>query len=379
VESAGVLVALRSARVGQLADSLYFLGFLWTLYALIDSFVIHQMSIAEAVFRAFGYALVTTATGMFLRLFLLQFEYLEEEQVRLGEQTIEEEIGRFTKEVNRAVTSISGFSTQTDTALTEWIDSLNKSTGALKTTVDGVKGQTADLKEALVEMQKTSVKHMDELVETALSQFIQKVAPSVEALNNANRQFVTEVNTSTAKVETAISAGVNNIGAIVHAGAIQIESQLSRGTNAISISLEKSTQTIETTAAKFTDSLLKQMGKLESSLADVFKQIAEIRVPADIVEKTVGEQLDRVNARLGESTRAFQEGITNLSKQIGEVRVPADIIERTVAEQVATVTATLVMTTRALEGTIETFSKSVLNMAKQLQYKPSRSWWKFWA
>src|SRR5215510_11066745 len=105
-------MALRSARVGQLADSLYFLGFLWTLWALIDSFVINQLSIAEGVFRAFGYALVTTATGMFLRLLLLQFGYSAEDQVRLGESIVEEEIAQFSKAVSNAVTSISRFHTQ---------------------------------------------------------------------------------------------------------------------------------------------------------------------------------------------------------------------------------------------------------------------------
>ncbi|MEM4283834.1 MAG: hypothetical protein QXS96_05020 [Candidatus Caldarchaeum sp.] len=359
VESAGEFVALRSARVGQLADSLYFLGFLWTLYALIDSFVIREMSIAEAVFRAFGYALVTTATGMFLRLFLLQFGYSEEEQVRLGERTVEEEIARFSKEVRSAVDSISDFRKQTDAALTGWIKSLNKSTEALKAAVDDVRAQTTDLKDVLAEMHKASAEHIDKLVEAALSQFIQKVAPSFEALNNANSQFVTEVNTSTAKVESAVGAGVKIFEAAVHAGATQIQSELSKGAGAISTSLENSTQTIQTATAKFTESLLTQMGKLESSLADVLKQIGEIRVPADIVEKAVAEQLDRVNARLEESTRAFQEAITHLSKRVGEIRVPADIVEKAVAEQLDRVNARLEESTRAFQEAITHLSKRV--------------------
>src|SRR6266446_8718087 len=122
--STGGLSTLRRARLGQLADSLYFLGFLWTLWALIDSFVIHQMSIAEAVFRAFGYALVTTASGLFLRLLLIQFSYSEEEQVRLGEQSVEEEIASFTREVRDAVKRLNAFKTRTDTAVTMWIESL---------------------------------------------------------------------------------------------------------------------------------------------------------------------------------------------------------------------------------------------------------------
>src|SRR4051812_25500926 len=60
--------AFQSTIVAQLADSMYFMGFVWTLWALIDSFVIHRIDSSDAIFRTFGYALVTTAVGMFCRL-----------------------------------------------------------------------------------------------------------------------------------------------------------------------------------------------------------------------------------------------------------------------------------------------------------------------
>src|SRR5947209_11787600 len=56
--------AYQHSIVAQLADSMYFMGFVWTLWALIDSFVL-RVNTSDAIFRTFGYALVTTATGMF--------------------------------------------------------------------------------------------------------------------------------------------------------------------------------------------------------------------------------------------------------------------------------------------------------------------------
>src|SRR5439155_19162463 len=44
-------LGLRAARVAQLADSAYFLGFLWTLWALIDSFVLKNTDPNDAAFR----------------------------------------------------------------------------------------------------------------------------------------------------------------------------------------------------------------------------------------------------------------------------------------------------------------------------------------
>src|SRR6266404_6692408 len=79
----------RSARVAQLADSAYFLGFLWTLWALIDSFVLKRSIGAEGAFRVFGYALVTTAAGMATRLYLLQFKYGAADQAAEAEFSVE--------------------------------------------------------------------------------------------------------------------------------------------------------------------------------------------------------------------------------------------------------------------------------------------------
>ena len=392
----GEFVTLRRARLGQLADSLYFLGFLWTLWALIDSFVIHQMSIAEAVFRAFGYALVTTAFGMFLRLLLLQFAYSEEDQVRLGGRTVEQEIGRFAEEVSRAVESLIAFRARTDTAVTAWIDSLNKSGGNLKTAVDEVTAQTADFKDALLKMHQASADHVDCLVEMALGQFTRKVEPSLDALNKANRSFVAEVNTSTAtlaetlrssttRVETAVSVGVTNIEGAAHAGAMQMQSEVMLATNAIANSVVKSTQTIETATAAFATKLSAQMANLESDLASLSTQIREIRVPVDIVEKTVAQQLATLNASLLKSKQTVEEAtgtfatalsgriaglqsdIANVSKQIQDIRVPSDVVENTIRQQLATVNAGLLKSTGMLEDASAAFATKLSGKTASLE------------
>src|SRR5258705_7102910 len=61
----------------KVADSVYFLGFLWTLYALTQALIVTRGVTIKAsdVFSLFGYALVTTALGMFLRMAVLQFRY----------------------------------------------------------------------------------------------------------------------------------------------------------------------------------------------------------------------------------------------------------------------------------------------------------------
>ena len=386
--STGALVTLRRARLGQLADSLYFLGFLWTLWALIDSFVIHQMSIAEAVFRAFGYALVTTALGMFLRLLLLQFAYSEEEQVRLGEQTVEEEIASFTHEVHGAVESLSAFRKRTDDAVTTWIESLNKSATDLKAAVDDVTGQTTDLKDALLKMHEASAEHVDSLVGTALDQFTRRLEPSLEALNNANNNFVSQVSnsstkltqsmqSSTAQVEAAVNKGVKQVETAAEAGAVQLQSELANASSAIRASLDKSTQVMEAAGISFATILSTQMANLASDLANLSSQIQEVRVPVDIIENTVSQQLSVLNSTLLKSTETVEQKTTAFSKavsgqianleldlakvlkQIREVDVPSDIVEKKIEQQLLPVSVVVRKSAQTIEEASSKFATIV--------------------
>ncbi len=369
VKSDSGLIALRQARVGQLADSVYFLGFLWTLYALIDSFVIQpQVSIPEAVFRAFGYALVTTATGMFLRLFLLQFGYSEEEQVRLAKQNVEEEIARFANELSRGTESIGNFHAG--------IDTLKHSVGTLRGSVDEVKNQMSDLTTRLAKLHSDSLARVE------------------EHTKNSIKDLIRELDFTKVKEK--------------------IQTDLQEAVRALRDAVSKTTRSLETTTNKFTDTASTQTEKLRSSLQSVSDQIAQIRVPTDIIEKTVAEQVDKVTstlaesskdvqealrglseqisnvripadivektmtARLNESIRSFQEAIAGLAKQIDDVRVPPDLVEKTVTQKVETATAGLTRSISALQEAINNLERSVRTITAQVgtvQFKPSQKFW----
>ncbi|MBI4428094.1 MAG: hypothetical protein HY562_03135 [Ignavibacteriales bacterium] len=370
VESAGELIALRQARVGQLADSVYFLGFLWTLYALIDSFVIQpEVSIAEAVFRAFGYALVTTATGMFLRLFLLQFGYSEEEQVRLAKQNVEEEIARFANELTRGTDSIGNFHAG--------INSLNHSVGALRSSVDETKNQMSDLTTRLAKLHSDSLARLEEHTKNSINDLVREL------------DFT--------KIRE------------------KMQTELQEAVRALRDTVSKTTRSIETTTNKFTDTASTQTEKLGLSLQGVSNQIAQIRVPSDIIERTVGEQVNKVTstladsskdvqealkrlseqisnvripadivektmtAQLEESIRSFQEALRRLAKQIDDVRVPADVVEKIVTHKVETATAGLTRSISALQEAINNLERSVQTITGQVRTVRFKPWWKFWA
>jgi hypothetical protein len=227
----------------------------------------------------------------------------------LSEQQIEVEIIRFSNAIVNAVKSLEGFKTQSDTAQNKWVESLNNSTQALKAAVDNVGTQTASLKEALVEMQNTNTQHVNRLIESALSQFAQKMQPPLEAVND-----------SVKKMEHAVNAGVKNIELAIERGTKKTQADLDKHSAAINTKLMKSSDDVEKATTSLAESLPKQMASLVSNLADVSKQIRNIHVSPDIVEKTIVQQStafsEAFNKSLMASTMSLQRAIDELSRSV---------------------------------------------------------------
>jgi hypothetical protein len=84
----------------RLADSIYFMGFLWTLWALIDVLAFSTQLKAKELYNAFGYALIATASGMFIRLGLLQFYRTVEDQEDQAVDSMDQAVTRLNTYVN---------------------------------------------------------------------------------------------------------------------------------------------------------------------------------------------------------------------------------------------------------------------------------------
>jgi chaperonin cofactor prefoldin len=103
--------SLRKKSTLQFADSLYYMGFLWALFALIATFVVWPAPklTADAVLTTFGYALVTTFSGMLLRLWVMQFQDTLPDRLVHAEETIDRRVAALTQQINEATMVITSF------------------------------------------------------------------------------------------------------------------------------------------------------------------------------------------------------------------------------------------------------------------------------
>jgi len=96
---------IRRKNFTKFADSVYFLGFLWTLTALIDTLILQKY---DDVLAGFGYALSATAAGMFLRMLLLQFHETVPDELEAAQEEIDAEVARLGDALARATTAATG-------------------------------------------------------------------------------------------------------------------------------------------------------------------------------------------------------------------------------------------------------------------------------
>lgn len=103
--------SLRKKNSLQFADSLYYTGFLWALFALIETFLVWPAPklTTDAVLTTFGYALVTTFCGMLLRLLILQIQVAAPDRMVHAQETIDRRVAALNQQINEATMEINSF------------------------------------------------------------------------------------------------------------------------------------------------------------------------------------------------------------------------------------------------------------------------------
>lgn len=172
---------LQAARIAQLGDSAYFLGFLWTLWALIDSFVLKRATGADTAFRVFGYALVTTAAGMGTRLYLLQFRYGVGDQADEAEFTVERKLQIFATAMQEASSSIQSFHM--------YAEKLNPDIEKLSKTLKSLDDLFADTHQETTKAIKVNITTVVEEIRAALKTPVQEYGRAIRAFTaNVDKQ-----------------------------------------------------------------------------------------------------------------------------------------------------------------------------------------------
>jgi len=396
--------AYKLSIVGQLADSMYFMGFVWTLWALIDSFVIHQLETADAIFRTFGYALVTTAAGMFCRLAILQFKYTATEQTHDAQESVEELLLKFSSSLEATrqmlekwhVTLTAGaFSIETaNTGLITTIEHVrneigttiaaatNSYIGMLTTTqtrFEQTIGQTgADLKTTLRDAVGGGLSDFGRQTAGNLDQIREATTGLVATLKRTNTSLgksifdltdrVSEVAGKMKDVPEAIATGTQQIGVVLNDTA----TTLTAAAMTLSSTMSKTSESVISSTTAMTNGM--------SGLADEIKRDITLGLEGITVTPAVSVSID--GSILTNAMGPMQARLQHIGSQAAAIQQSLDALPKTTpsADEIIGGVDKIVQAAMAtISGRLQRLEADVLDVQKQLvkEERPERRPWFF--
>jgi predicted nucleic acid-binding Zn-ribbon protein len=202
----------------QFADSLYYMGFLWALFALIAAFVLWPAPklTTDAVLTTFGYALVTTFGGMLLRLMIIQFQDTQPDRLIHAQDTIDRRVEALVQELNEATREITIFRARA-------VSDLGATFDALVQSLTEIRGQIAEQHRAAAKGMREAIQIPQEMLTGEIGKLVaalgtrgehlEKAAHDLEQRLRKASETVTALGNSLVRVEAAeqVGAAINRL------------------------------------------------------------------------------------------------------------------------------------------------------------------------
>jgi methyl-accepting chemotaxis protein len=301
-------VAQSSRDLEKVADSVYFLGFLWTLYALTQALIVSRGVTIKAsdVFSIFGYALVTTALGMFLRMAVLQFRYTVADQMLEAQEEFAERIERFSREVDATCALMLAFRSNgiraSEEMLTSWTQNMTQMQGVIaQTTTDALTGIRKAADAVSNEIQGTA--ESTKQVSSAMSNVTRTTSSVLKRLDANQERWITALDNAVTSTDSAMNRWAQRVGSV------DISPDLFKG------KIEASLAPVIAGAAA--------AGSAMNEWADKARRV---EVPTNAFETKLDQALGPVTA----ATTAIGSAIQASAKQIQAIQLPSDSFAKAV-------------------------------------------------
>jgi hypothetical protein len=327
--------AYKLSIVAQLADSMYFMGFVWTLWALIDSFVIHQISTGDAIFRSFGYALVTTAMGMFSRLAILQFKYTATEQSQGAQDSVEELLLKFATTLQSTLNVLeqwhttlaaataaigsanTGFIASVEHARTELTASMTTATGDYLSMLAATQTQLERVAKETGMSLKTS---LQDGISGGLRDFGQQTAANLDQI----REATTGLAATLKRTNTGLGKSVADLTLKVSETTQQVETAtgtITTATQGVSTAFNEMTSRLTATMNKTSESLTTATHAISQSMGGLAEDIKrEIQLGLDGITVTPHVAVTVDEGLLNQAVTPVRDGLQRISSQASGIQ-----------------------------------------------------------
>jgi hypothetical protein len=310
----------------RVADSTYFMGFLWTLWALINVLVWHPGLKASELYVAFGYALITTASGMFVRLALLQFYRTVDDQREEAVDRIDEGVLHLVSELEQAAANMRA---NTNLAFQDWH----------RTFVEASDQIVGD------------VKHMARNLSAegdAMSAAVRNIQQTLTATNRHVVTFEKWLDGSTARTSAAIEERARALEVSMEALATRLE-DIKLRPGLIESRLEEVLDSVRDAAAPVAQMAVSTLADLKQAIDGVARSVTELPTNTE-VQAGVMNVINKLNlvshacehltraaretentlASIGAEAAAVLPQIGGMERKVGDVQARLESVRTTV-------------------------------------------------
>jgi len=317
---------LSDVSVEQKADSVYYMGFIFTLVAMTASLVALANSGEELEFRPvvtnFGLALSTTILGLIIRIIWLQ---LSAQSLDDAESILKERIIRRTQELQEQTERIVASMTALSSQMASVAEPLQTNFEHLAKSFDISKKINENLEEL-----NTSAEIISETFQSFANR-LETMNPSVERLNsNVNNavQIPLTVNEDLQKIGTS-SQNLKSDFESLSSSAVNIEPKIEDLNNKIALSIEyvnSAVSSLEASVAATTNILENN----KDSMAETLNQSQQMLVEAQQSLISNAKELAESNKQAQQELLASAKAIADGNKEIQEsLKTTAkEVIER---------------------------------------------------
>lgn len=304
----------------KLADSLYFLGFIWTLYALIDALIsgAGQAKDAAALFTTFGYALVTTGLGMFLRMVVIQLAYSAPEQIEDTRDAVAKGLEQFRVNLQEAQNALVASRNQFTKTSEAWV-AVSKD---VSTAMRNASMETSEGARAAVERVVSGLQEVTAAVESCgeSSKMASRAVSSVAKRVTASGEKLTETfDQSTSLVAAGLTTAANRLAQIPIP-----ENLVANRLNGF----------VEEMVAP-SKALLTTMNGMSMSAALAQQRVSTAAAATSQGMAGVAENLERLSA----SVKVIEQSIDKLSSSLSAIAAQSDGLSRSTGQLVDAQTA----------------------------------------
>ena len=318
---AGYGYSTPNKNTSQFADSIYYLGFLWAIFALIAAFVLWPgpKLTADAVLTTFGYALVATFCGMLLRLLIIQFQDTSSDRLTYVQETIDRQAEALVQQINEATMEITMFRDRAASDLGRTLHDLVRS--------------LTDVREAISDQHRTMAQAVSEHLESSL----QEIHGGLSAMKVPQDMLTAEV--------TKFVAALGKQGEGFKMAAHRLETSLmqaaqtatafgeslhgSEAAKQVGVAINELSRRIKDRTEQFAE----MTGSLEQSRSELDGQLGSLQSLRTAVS-TVSTTLTAFERELKEASSAsmaadVRAGLTNVQKAISSSLEASKAIEAT--------------------------------------------------